>query len=827
MNVIVNKGWTLSFESEGNETLNANDVMWHRLNVKFDDTIRPTGKEVVIAVFQDKEEEPTDVTKETLLFDGGADIWSSFIPQEVIKVAQTWFMKILVRRYAADSESYVQRGSEFVSFTVANGALLSDGSPVTLATIKSIYDTVIENAKNARESAETAKEKSNVASQSAAIATTSERNAAYSEANAKNSAAIATSKAETATAKANAASKSADIAVTSEKNVAKSAELIAGYHEEIVAYSTEIKNATDFKTVAELKSDIDTNANAINEIQADQAVQDSSISKNAADIQKLYSLARESIHFGLLKTEQAYTTRQTANGAEIFDEQYTPVKEIKGNTVKPTNVLDISKLVGDALKDNGDGTYTITKTGDGNGRMSATWVFEHPLPFEKRFYLFAEIVDKRITEGGKEIDYSKFKHIFGIKLFESSNYDSHEVENLSIYNSEYKEKAQTIKAGASIASKISSARIALSSAYDNGSYVTFKNPMLCFGELPDGYIPYFSDLKHAHINSIKSTGRNLFDLNLLSPYVIKDSKNVNYFTFKQSPFYLGTIRLFDNPKNIYVKVKYKAYDMTRPANERGVILIFIKSDGTRYELSTYLNRDGESNAYIENVVAIKPSYGSVYTNTVGECIMSFEDVPFEPYAEDVYELPQELIALYPNGIPEYDRFYPQTGELIRQTGTKIFTGDEKIECLDYGQGIKAFCIAVPNATTTIQNTEITGICNKYTAKSNVDFATANEEGVTVENGVIYFIDPNFETQIGFESYLKNAYSAKKPVIVSYKLDTPTVKKLENASKRYKGWNHGSERIIQGETDNSIYGAMPTIKNEYFAVVGLGEEETNE
>ncbi len=150
MNVIVNQDWTLSFENESDGTLNANDVMWHRLNVRFDDTVRPTNSEAVIAVFQDKEESPIFSSKETLLFVSKDVGWSVLIPPEIIKMAQTWWLQILVRRYdTTDETKYVQKGTPFINFTVENGALLSDGSPVTVANINELYVKTLENAKNA------------------------------------------------------------------------------------------------------------------------------------------------------------------------------------------------------------------------------------------------------------------------------------------------------------------------------------------------------------------------------------------------------------------------------------------------------------------------------------------------------------------------------------------------------------------------------------------------------------------------------------------------------------------------------------------------------
>ena len=150
MNVIVNKDWTLSFENESDETLNANDVMWHRLNVMFANAIRPTRHETVIAVFQDKEEDPDFISKEQLLLGQNGVVWSILIPPDIVKMAQPWYVQILVCLYdTTDKTKYVQKGTPFINFTVENGALLSDGSPVTVATVKALYDKTLEHAETA------------------------------------------------------------------------------------------------------------------------------------------------------------------------------------------------------------------------------------------------------------------------------------------------------------------------------------------------------------------------------------------------------------------------------------------------------------------------------------------------------------------------------------------------------------------------------------------------------------------------------------------------------------------------------------------------------
>ena len=52
----------------------------------------------------------------------------------------------------------------------------------------------------------------------------------------------------------------------------------------------------------------------------------------------------------------------------------------------------------------------------------------------------------------------------------------------------------------------------------------------------------------------------------------------------------------------------------------------------------------------------------------------------------------------------------------------------------------------------------------------------------------------------------------------YELATATTTPI-NAPKVYTAWNGGSETIVQGETDNSQFGAMPTVTQTYFGKVG--------
>ena len=68
-----------------------------------------------------------------------------------------------------------------------------------------------------------------------------------------------------------------------------------------------------------------------------------------------------------------------AGTVKPYQPYFTDLKRAKIDSIVSTgrNLLDISKLVGDALVDNGDGTYTFMK--NGNSRFSRRWILDTPI----------------------------------------------------------------------------------------------------------------------------------------------------------------------------------------------------------------------------------------------------------------------------------------------------------------------------------------------------------------------------------------------------------------------------------------------------------------
>ena len=172
---------------------------------------------------------------------------------------------------------------------------------------------------------------------------------------------------------------------------------------------------------------------------------------------------------------------------------------------------------------------------------------------------------------------------------------------------------------------------------------------------------------------------------------------------------------------------------------------------------------------------------------------------------------------------EWDSFNPQTGELIRQTRRlridEITSGWSTLNG-GYGNEYSLYIADIPLDDDAKQ-----AVCNFYPSKTRNTIWYSTSAGVAASQGYLRFKDPNFTSMDEFRAYAKSLADAGTPMIVDIKVN-PTIEKIENAPKQYKSLKHGSETVIQGDTDNSIYGAMPTVTNEYFVAVGA-EEGTNE
>lgn len=308
-------------------------------------------------------------------------------------------------------------------------------------------------------------------------------------------------------------------------------------------------------------------------------------------------------------------------------------------------------------------------------------------------------------------------------------------------------------------------------------------------------------LKHAFIKSIKSTGRNIWDEQVEAGNI--DSAGVLYGDSSSGIRSKNYIRVI--PNTVYYKKgtagNFNFYD----ANKKFLGVQWVMGDS---------NFTTPNNChYIK--FGFYSSYGNVYKNNV--CIKIADDIfngEYEPYTEEIYQLPETL------EVAEYDSFNPQTGELTRQTRRLDVDGVKlKLSIQDmntYWLGVSY----LNNYNGETQNQVIanngfyTGSFNSSKSKGVYLTNTGNTH-IAVWFNKNLFTEADISTTDKLNAYLKSLADAGNPLTVEYKLAAPTTEKIENAPKLYKVWRHGTETVIQGETDNSAHGAMPTIKNEYF------------
>lgn len=494
-------------------------------------------------------------------------------------------------------------------------------------------------------------------------------------------------------------------------------------------------------------------------------------------IKNLFAIAKGNDQFVELKTEQAYTTRVTADGEEIFDEQLTAVTEIKGSTKRYENLIPYPYVDRNGTKIFTNDTSSKTIDGvtftnnhgviTGNGtctNKNGIW-----FPITGHLSVWNEQKDKSYylsgcPSGGSNATYSL--------VFNKRKADGSEQSSLPDNGNGLKENIVSTSVTRSVIIYIV---IRYGVTLNN---IVFK-PVLVEGEKAGEWQTPFSDLKHAYIKEIKSGGSNLFNKANIDPRAgyafvnctdisTSEDKNVLIATGKENEtsddyaYALGWVQPLSTAQDSE-KVRYYngetitvSADITllqKGSRSAGVRCYFggvepanqktISATKARYSWSFTMTKDGSSIPVFpinSNRVQIENIKVSRSANT-----------EYSPFIEAFYNLPQTL------ELCKWDSFNSQTGEVLRQTGY---------------------------------------------ATSETGFT---EEEIAGYDGVIVSSDK---------------------LSLEYKLANPTIEKIYGVPKSYLVWDKGTETVIQGDVDNSEFGAMPTITNEYYAKVNT-EVSTNE
>lgn len=518
-----------------------------------------------------------------------------------------------------------------------------------------------------------------------------------------------------------------------------------------------------------LKSDIPT----------DYATQ-GQLAQTNQNVEDLYTILEQAQVVTVTTLEQAYTTRETADGENIVDGVQTTVKEIRGKTVATENLIpypyaETTKTAnGVTFTVNSDGSVTVNGTATSDADFM---LLRGPIQSYSESYFLSGC-----PTGGSDTTY----------YISESFTASKDTGNGVVLNNLPSDQAWriVIKSGTTV------------------NNLVFR-PMLNAGTEAKPYSKWFAGLKNASFEKIVSTGRNLI------PYPYEEStKTENGITFTVNSD--GSITangtttvnpsIFNVAKISLNAGTYALRSFVNVANA-GICQFYIDIPSEPNDRTgngvTFTLQDDIVNKNVN--IIVNPS--QTVNNLIFKPMLQFGTTAtaYEPYISDT------LSAETPIELAEYDVVYPETGETKRQSKTVTFNGTE---AWVIDPNYTAFSLDLPS-----KGIAFTSICSPYSAPKITAWDQLKD--YEAQNGVLVLLikDSTYSTVEAWKAHLAELAAAGNPLTVTYKTVEATTEATPFNKSKYKAWKNGSETIEQGPTDNSEYGAEDTVKQNYFTLTG--------
>ena len=458
---------------------------------------------------------------------------------------------------------------------------------------------------------------------------------------------------------------------------------------------------------------------------------DKAVSPIKKDIADLYLLSNATVT-GTEELSQAYDTRQTADGMDIIDGALTRVEKIEGATVKSSNLIPsfsgTSTNGGLTYTGSADGTITITGTltvAEGSSNKNSTITI---------------VSLKNLTAGTYtyHLNASNYTGLNGhVSLYtRAGNW----IKNLGSDGS----KGFTFTLTEDDLANETRVRLNIWFLVSETTEINITcKPMLNEGSTALPYRPYFSGLKNAYFEGVKSTGTNL-----LKPYGIERTVTHRGITFTLNAD--GSVVLNgqndgtgDSRITLIEDFSLKAGTYSSNISKGSLYLVLNSSAKNKtIEFRFYNNQTSDKN-YDDFVVWVIVGSGdtTVYNNHVIYPMLNIGStvLPYEQYEET------NLSLSSPIELGKWDYIDFERKKIVRQTA--------------YLTQATAF----------------------------------TEEELAIYNDYVLSVDG---------------------LSIAYKTETATEESIFIPTNKYTVWNGGSETVIQGETDNSADGAMPTITQIY-------------
>lgn len=566
---------------------------------------------------------------------------------------------------------------------------------------------------------------------------------------------------------------------------------------------TEISEKDKISTIAKRKTNgcIETRTpyadiEAANKGYVDTAISDtqSQLAQTNQNVEDLYTILEQAQVVTVTTLEQAYTTRETADGENIVDGIDTSVKEIRGKTVAPTNLIPFPYAEASQTK-NGV-TFTVNELDgsivlSGVSTSAASFGLTSPtFHLPAGTYFFSLNSNKALSDST----------IFGIaNKFQNGSFVGDVATDYGIGDS-FSVSASDISSNSGYRLEIFVRGVGVNC----DGYIFY--PMLNAGSSALPYKPYFKGLKNASFEKIVSTGRNLI------PYPYEEStKTENGITFTVNSD--GSITangtttvnpsIFNVAKISLNAGTYALRSFVNVANA-GICQFYIDIPSEPNDRTgngvTFTLQDDIVNKNVN--IIVNPS--QTVNNLIFKPMLQFGTTAtaYEPYTSDT------LSVKTPIELAEYDVAYPETGETKRNSGKKVFDGTETWEARGSAGDLYRYGAVLANVKTN-------GAC--------VANLSGENSGASVAGN--YFIDTEFKvfTNIAtvdeWKAHLAEIATAGNPLTVIYETAEATTEATPFNKSKYIARKNGSETIEQGANDNSEYGAENTVKQDYFTLTG--------
>lgn len=497
------------------------------------------------------------------------------------------------------------------------------------------------------------------------------------------------------------------------------------------------------------------------------------------NVEDLYTILEQAQVVTVTTLEQAYTTRETADGENIVDGVQTTVKEIRGKTVKTENLIpypytETTKTAnGVTFTVNSDGSVTVNGTATSDADFM---LLRGPIQSYSESYFLSGC-----PTGGSDTTY----------YISESFTASKDTGNGVVLNNLPSDQAWriVIKSGTTVNNLI------------------FR-PMLNAGTTAKPYSKWFAGLKNASFEKIVSTGRNLLKLNdgIYEVNGVTVKINNGNVTMNGTATRSGgkTVKLSDvftlSAGTYFAKGSFNDGYLT---NVESIDIAIVGFDSRSFTLSE------PTNVYFGINVVEGTTYNASHDFMLNAGASA---LPYEPYISDT------LSSETPIELPEYDVAYPETGETKRQSKTVVFDGTEiwnEVSSDTRYQYIYTLPVLAENdVLAVISNLFVTNSENGISliGETNDGMTSVRVRGNKNER-------PDIDTLDKWKAYLAAQSAAGNPLTVTYKTAESTTESTPFNKSKYIAWKNGSETIEQGSTDNSEYGAEDTVKQNYFTLTG--------